>query len=424
MKNYFEMSRQEINDEYRRVLSEYESFKQKGLKLDMSRGKPSTQQLELSNKMLDVLNSSSDFKIKNGVDARNYGLCDGIPEMKEFISTLTGIDKQNFIVGGNSSLSMMYDAIAFFMTHGANGCEPWLKQGKIKFLCPSPGYDRHFAICEYFGMELISVPMTNSGPDMDIIENMVNQDETIKGIWCVPKYSNPSGVTYSDETVKRFAKLKPLAKDFRIFWDNAYFLHDLTPDGTELLNIIDECVKCENQNLPIVFYSMSKITFPGAGVAFMACVGENLENFKKMYSVKTVGFDKINQLRHLIFLKDEKTIKSHMEKQREILKPKFSAVVNKLKEEFLDNPILSWNEPLGGYFVSVNTVPGVAKRVVELCKNAGVILTNAGATYPYGKDPKDSNIRLAPTYPSLSELDLAMQLFCICVKLAFLEKNI
>ncbi len=418
------MSKNELLKEYEKLSKDYKNFKKKNLKLDMSRGKPGLKQLDLSIKMLDRLNSKSDFKTKSGVDVRNYGICDGLQEMKKFIADVTGLDKDDFIVGGNSSLSMMFDAVSFFMTHGAGGNEPWCKQDNIKFLCPSPGYDRHFAMTEYFGMELITVPMTPDGPDMDFVENAVKNDPTVKGIWCVPKYSNPQGVTYSDETVRRFARLKPAATDFRIFWDNAYFVHDLTENPMPLLNIMDECRKCGSEELPIIFYSTSKITFPGAGISFMACTGKNLEDFEKMYSVKTVGFDKINQLRHLNFLRDKTTLYSHMKKHRKILKPKFDMIINRLKNEFGNNPILLWTEPKGGYFVSVDTAAGCAKRVVELCKAAGVILTVAGATFPYGKDPKDSNIRLAPTYPSEKELSGAMDLFCLCIKLAFLEKQI
>lgn len=424
VKNFFDMDKNELLKNYEGLLKDYENFKSKNLKLDMSRGKPSSQQLDLSMRMLDELNSKSDFKTNSGLDVRNYGVCDGIPEIKEFIFEITGLNKDDFIVGGNSSLSMMFDAISFFMTHGTGGYEPWGRQGKIKFLCPAPGYDRHFAITEYFDMELITVPMTPKGPDMDFVENAVQNDPLIKGIWCVPKYSNPQGVTYSDDTVRRFAKLKPAAPDFKIFWDNAYFVHDLTEKSISLLNIMDECRKYGTEELPLIFFSTSKITFPGAGIAFMACRGKNLTDFKKMYSIQTVGFDKINQLRHLKFLKDKTTLYSHMKKHREILKPKFNMINNHLKSEFKNNPILFWNEPKGGYFISVDTVSGCAKRVVQLCKEAGVILTGAGATFPYGKDPNDSNIRLAPTYPSEVELKEAIFLFCLCVKLAFLEKQI
>lgn len=424
MENYLKASESRLKEIYAGLLKEYERFKNMNLKLNMARGKPSSEQLDLSLDMLDVLSSTSDFNSRDNIDLRNYGICDGIPEMKEFISELSGIPAENFIIGGNSSLSMMFDTISHFMIKGAEGCKPWASQGKIKFLCPAPGYDRHFAISEYFGMEMITIPMTKTGPDMDLVEELVQSDESIKGIWCVPKYSNPQGITYSDETVGRLANLKTAAKDFRIIWDNAYFIHDLTDSGDSLLNIMDECKKAGTENLPIIFFSTSKITFPGAGVAFMACAGDNLAALKKMYSTKTVGFDKLNQLRHLRFLKDKPTILNHMKKHREILKPKFDLIIGKLESEFSGNPIIDWENPNGGYFVSVETYPDCAKRVVGLCKNAGVILTSAGATYPYKNDPNDSNIRLAPTYPRKDELNLAMELFCICVKIAFIEKRI
>lgn len=424
MKNFLKLSKEECLSEYNLLLKSYEKFKSQNLKLDMSRGKPETRQLDLSLKMLDEVNSGSNFKTSDGIDVRNYGICDGLPEMKKFISEVTGIDENNFIVGGNSSLSMMFDAISFFMIHGSCGCKPWSKQEKIKFLCPAPGYDRHFKICEYFGIEMVPVKMSETGPDMDFIENEVQSDDSIKGIWCVPKYSNPQGITYSDETVKRFATLKPKAKDFKIFWDNAYFVHDLADEKTPIINILQECQKNGNEELPLVFHSTSKITFPGAGIAFLACMGKNLENFKKMYSIKTVGFDKINQLRHLKFLKNKSNLYDHMKKHREILKPKFDMVIDLLKSEFENNPILKWNTPKGGYFISVDTYPNCAKETIRLCKEAGVKLTSAGATFPYGKDPLDSNIRIAPTYPNTEELKLAMKLFCLCTKLAFLKRRL
>lgn len=424
VKNFLKLNKEELSEEYENLLREYENFKKKHIKLDMSRGKPSNAQLDLSLKLLDVVNSESDFVTDSGIDVRNYGVCDGLQEMKNFISEVTGIKSEYFIVGGNSSLSMMFDVISFFMIHGTGGCEPWCKQGKIKFLCPSPGYDRHFRMAEYFGMELITISMNSEGPDMDLIERIVSEDKSVKGIWCVPKYSNPGGVTYSDKTVKRFASLKSAAPDFRIFWDNAYFVHDLTENTVPLLDIISECNNQGTLERPIVFYSTSKITFPGSGIAFMACAGNNLKDFKEMYSIKTVGFDKINQMRHIKFLKNKYELFSHMKKHREILNPKFDAVLNKLDEKFRENPILKWNVPLGGYFISVNTVKGCAKRTVELCREAGVVLTGAGAAFPYGVDEEDSHIRLAPTFPDSNELDMATDLFCICVKLAFLEKRI
>lgn len=410
----------EIKKDY---LKEYESIKRQNFNLDISRGKPSKEQLDLSNSLLSALSDKSNFSSKGCIDFRNYGNMDGLTELKMLISDLTGIDKENFIIGGNSSLSMMFDVISCYMIHGVLGNEAWLKQKKIKFLCPSPGYDRHFAMCEYFGMELIPVKMLPTGPDMDFIEDIVSSDDSVKGIWCVPKYSNPQGITYSDETVKRFAKLKPKAKDFRIFWDNAYFVHDLTDTETPLLNLMEQCQKQNSEELPIMFFSTSKITLAGAGVAFMACGKENLKQLKKNYSFKTVGFDKVNQMRHLKFLKDKNTVKLHMQKQKNIIKPKFDIVLKALDNEFRDNPILSWNSPKGGYFVSVDTQPGCAKKTVQICKECGLILTPAGSTFPYGKDPLDTNIRIAPTFSTQQELKSAMKIFCLAAKLAYIESK-
>ena len=424
MQNYFELSYEELTKTYSHLINCYENFKSQNLKIDISRGKPASEQLDLSLGMLDVLSSNSDLTSRDGVDMRNYGICDGIPEMKEFISNLSGIAAEKFIVGGNSSLGMMFDAISYFMIKGARGCEPWIKQGKVKFLCPSPGYDRHFAISEYFDMDMITIPMNSGGPDMDLIEDLVAKDDMIKGIWCVPKYSNPQGITYSDETVRRLAALQPAARDFKIMWDNAYFVHGLCEDDDKLLDIMSECEKNESENMPLIFFSTSKITFPGAGVAFMACGGENLKLFKKMYSVKTVGFDKLNQIRHLRFLKDKSGVLEHMKKHRQILKPKFDMIIDLFSKEFKDNPIITWINPKGGYFISVEVCRHCAKRVVELCKNAGVILTKAGATFPYGEDPDDSNIRIAPSCLDCAELKVAMELFCLCVKLAFVEMKL
>ena len=415
------MNKQELLDEKKEILKKYENFKKKKLKLDMSRGKPSAQQLDLSMDMLSSINSNTDCVI-NGTDYRNYGILEGIPELRSLFGEIMGVNAENVIVGGNSSLNMMFDTISCFMTHGVNNCEPWLKQGKIKFLCPSPGYDRHFAITEYFGMELIPIKMNHDGPDMETIEKLVSRDDKVKGIWCVPKYSNPQGITYSDEVVKRLSRLKPAAKDFKIFWDNAYCVHDLTDDEVELLNIAEECKKNNNEELPIIYCSTSKITFPGAGIAAMACFGNTKEVIKRKYSFQTISYDKLNQLRHFKFLKNLQNIKSHMKKHKEILKPTFDYVIKKLTQEFGENSIISWEEPKGGYFISVDVMQGCAKRVVELCKEAGVIITSAGATYPYGKDEKDSNIRLAPSYPPMDELIEAMDLFCLCVKYAALEK--
>lgn len=409
---------------YQFYKEKYDEFKSMNFNLDMSRGKPCSKQLDLSNELLNIVEKPSDYISQSKIDCRNYGANDGIEEIKEFISGMTGIEKENFIVGGNSSLSMMFDTISYFMIHGAGGEKPWVKQEKIKFLCPAPGYDRHFSMCEHFGIEMITIPMTPQGPDIEMVEKLVKKDSSIKGMWCVPKYSNPEGIVYSDETVKRLANLKPAAKDFRLFWDNAYFVHDLTENPLKLLDIFSECKKAGNEELPIIFYSTSKITFAGAGVAFLACGKGNLAELKKNYSFKTVGFNKLNQIRHVKFLKDKETLKKHMEKQKSILLPKFEKVLSILKENFGENEILTWNKPKGGYFVSVNTTPGCAKEVVKLCREAGLKLTEAGATFPYKKDPFDKNIRLAPTYPPLEELEKAMNLFCIVVKMVYFKNKI
>jgi DNA-binding transcriptional MocR family regulator len=400
----------------------YNDFKAQGLKLNMARGKPSTEQLALSMKMLDVLNSSSEIHSTAGDDCRNYGVPYGLPEMRDIMSQMMGIDSQNVIIGGNSSLNMMFDTVSCAVTHGFAGCKPWGKLDNVKFLCPSPGYDRHFAVTEYFGFELVTIPMLSTGPDMDIVEKLVKNDASIKGIWCVPKYSNPTGITYSDETVKRFAALKPAAKDFRIFWDNAYCVHDLTDTPDKLLNLWQECKKNNNMDLPIFFASTSKISFPGAGIAAMGASDDNLAIIKEHYSFQTIGPDKLNQLRHINFFKDFNGIMEQMKKHKAIIAPKFKIVINKLESKLNGKGVARWTCPNGGYFISVDVMNGCAKKVVALCKEAGVILTGAGATFPYGKDPNDSNIRIAPTFPPVTELDKAMDLFCICVQLAAIEK--
>lgn len=371
--------------------------------------------------MLDLLNSSSQLVSSTGDDCRNYGVADGLPELRELFAQMMGLEAGNIIVGGNSSLNMMFDTISCAMTHGFSDCKPWGRQNCVKFLCPAPGYDRHFAISEYFGMELIAVPMTPEGPDMDLVEEYV-KDPCVKGIWCVPKYSNPQGYTYSDETVRRFAALKPAAADFRIFWDNAYCVHDLTDCPESLLSLWEECRKNGSEDLPIFFASSSKITFPGAGVAAMGASEANLKELRRHYSFQTIGPDKLNQLRHIYFLPNMERVKEQMAHHRAIIAPKFEAVIRWLKKELGGKGIAAWTEPNGGYFVSVDVLEGCAKRVVELCKEAGVVLTGAGATYPYSKDPQDSNIRVAPTYPPIEELELAMELFCLSVELAAVEK--
>ena len=419
--NYCEMSEEQLKLKKADLEDRYAAFKARGLKLNMARGKPSTKQLELSMPMLDLLNSSSQLVSSTGDDCRNYGVADGLPELRELFAQMMGLEAGNIIVGGNSSLNMMFDTISCAMTHGFSDCKPWGRQNCVKFLCPAPGYDRHFAISEYFGMELIAVPMTPEGPDMDLVEEYV-KDPCVKGIWCVPKYSNPQGYTYSDETVRRFAALKPAAADFRIFWDNAYCVHDLTDCPESLLSLWEECRKNGSEDLPIFFASSSKITFPGAGVAAMGASEANLKELRRHYSFQTIGPDKLNQLRHIYFLPNMERVKEQMAHHRAIIAPKFEAVIRWLKKELGGKGIAAWTEPNGGYFVSVDVLEGCAKRVVELCKEAGVVLTGAGATYPYGKDPQDSNIRVAPTYPPIEELELAMELFCLSVELAAVEK--
>ncbi len=420
--NYLSMSKDQIVDELEQMKQAYKIYQGKNLQLDMSRGKPGSTQLDLSEGLLTTVISNDDCKSLAGLDCRNYGSLEGIPEMRRIFARILGVDMSEIMVGGNSSLNMMFDAISTMMTKNVNGDTPWERLDTIKWLCPSPGYDRHFAITQYFGFEMITIPMNSDGPDMDRIEDLVSKDDSIKGIWCVPKYSNPQGITYSDEVVRRFARLKPLAKDFRIMWDNAYVIHDISEKSDSLLNLMDECKKCGNEDLPIMFTSTSKITFPGAGVAGMACSEKNMNFFRKKYSVQTIGYDKINMLRHVKFFGSYEGLMEHMQKHRAVLEPRFNAVVNKLETQLGGLGIARWIKPNGGYFVSVDVLEGCAKRVVELCKNAGVVLTNAGATFPYGKDPKDSNIRLAPTLPPVEELEIAMDLFCVAVKLAALEK--
>ena len=421
--NYQQMTPQQLQAERESLLTKYEAYKAMNLKLDMSRGKPCTEQLNLSNAMFDILSSSSTYQTEQGFDCRNYGLLDGIPECKKLFADLLEVTPDMVMVGGNSSLNMMFDTIACMMTTPIEeGCKAWYEVQDRKFLCPVPGYDRHFAVTEYFGFQMINIPMNSDGPDMDMIESLVSQDDTIKGIWCVPKYSNPQGITYSDEVVRRFANLKPKAKDFRIMWDNAYCVHDLTDTPDKLLNIIDECKSTGNINLPICFCSTSKISFPGSGVAAMASSLQNMKVFKDRYKWQTIGYDKLNMLRHMVFFKDIDGIRTQMKKHREVLEPRFNIVLSKLDENLKDNNFAVWTKPNGGYFVSIDVMNGTAKKVVSMCKDAGVVMTGAGATYPYGIDPNDSNIRIAPTYPTIDELGSAMDIFCVCAKLAAVEK--
>ena len=420
MSLYSELSREELAKEFSAVRKEYERLCSLNLSLDMSRGKPGFDNMDLSEKMFDFVGNDTGFKNISGIDCRNYGGLDGLDELKNLFGEMLSMPADQIIVGGNSSLNMMFDTIAQGMTHGM-GAEPWCKQGKLKFLCPVPGYDRHFAITEYFGFELIPVSTDENGPVMDEVEELV-KDSAVKGIWCVPKYSNPEGITYSDEVVRRMANLKPAASDFRIFWDNAYAVHDLYDEGDELLNIYDECVKAGNPDLVIMFTSTSKITFPGAGVAAEAGSPNNVAMLKGRMKFQTIGPDKLNQLRHARMFRSLADVKAHMKRHAEILRPKFDSVLNEMEKELAGKGIARWTKPNGGYFINLDVLEGCAKRTVELCANAGMILTPAGAPFPYGNDPKDTNIRIAPSYPSVKEISEAAKVLCIAVKYAALEK--
>lgn len=423
MKAYQELSKEELLSLQAQLAAAYEDAKGKGLKLDMSRGKPSIAQLNMAMDFMDVINSESDMRTEDGVDVRNYGVLDGIPESKRLMADIMGVNADNVIVCGNASLTIMFDTVARSMTHGVLGSTPWCKLDQVKFLCPVPGYDRHFSIMEYFGIEMINVPMTPNGPDMDMVERLVAQDESIKGIWCVPKYSNPQGYSYSDETVKRFAALKPAAVDFRIYWDNAYAVHHLYDDRQdEILDILTECEKAGNADMVYIFGSTSKVTFAGAGIAAVASSKANLDAIRKSMTIQTIGYDKINQLRHVRYFKNFEAVKAHMRKHAEIMRPKFETVLRILDNELGGLGIGQWTRPNGGYFISFDAMEGCAKAIVSKCKEAGMVLTGAGATYPYGKDPKDSNIRIAPTFPTTEEMEMATELFVLCVKLVSVEK--
>lgn len=416
------MQKEEIRSVYEESLKQYKDFKDLHLNLNMARGKPCAKQLDLALGVLEALRARSEFANSNGDDCRNYGVWNGLPEMREIFSKMVDVPADQIILGNNSSLQMMFDCISKGYTHGYSGCEPWCKQDKIKFLCPSPGYDRHFAVTEYYGFELIPVPMLKTGPDMDIIERLVKDDASIKGCWCVPKYSNPTGITYSDETVRRFAALKPAAKDFRIMWDNAYCVHDLTDEPEQLLDLYAECLKNGTEDQVLIFASTSKISFPGAGVAALGASKRNIDDLKSHFNVQTIGPDKLNQLRHILYLHDINGVYKLMQGHRAILEPKFQIVVDTLEREVGDLGIATWSHPNGGYFVNLDVMTGCARRVVQLCKEGGVILTDAGATYPYGKDPNDCNIRIAPSFPPEEELSQAMHLLCVCIRLAAAEK--
>ncbi|MDE7403804.1 MAG: aminotransferase class I/II-fold pyridoxal phosphate-dependent enzyme [Lachnospiraceae bacterium] len=423
MKAYKELSENELLALKEDLNKQYEEAKAKGLKLDMSRGKPSPSQLDMERDFLEVIRSDTNLNTSSGVDCRNYGLLDGIPEAKKLMADMIGVSEDMIIVFGNSSLNIMYDTVARSMLFGVLGSTPWCKLDKVKFLCPVPGYDRHFAITEQFGIEMINIPMTCDGPDMDLVEKYVNEDPAVKGIWCVPKYSNPQGYTYSDETVRRFASLKPAAEDFRIYWDNAYAIHDLYEDRSDqLLEILGECEKMGNADMVYEFVSTSKVTFPGSGISALASSKANLDSIKNTMTIQTIGPDKLNQLRHVLYFKDIDGMKAHMMKHAAIMRPKFEAIEEVLMRELDGLEIGSWTKPNGGYFISFEAMEGCAKEIVSRCKDAGVVLTGAGATYPYKNDPKDSNIRIAPTFPSEEELSIATDLFVLCVKLVSVEK--
>ena len=424
MSVYEKMPKAELEAELDGLRKEFERCRASGLKLNMSRGVPGVDQLELSMPMLDVLNSSSELVSAAGVDYRNYGIIDGIDEAKQMFADLFGVSTDEIIVGGNSSLNMMFDTVSSAIAHGLLGSEPWVRQGKVKFLCPSPGYDRHFSITEYLDIEMVPVEMRDDGPDMDTVERLVNSDPLVKGIWCVPKYANPTGIVYSDETVRRFANLRPAAEDFRIFWDNAYCIHHLFGEDKPLLNLLEEAKKAGNPNMVYMYFSTSKITFPGAGISGMATSAANVQAIKKRMSMQTIGPDKLNQLRHMRFFGGIEGLREHMNKHAGILRHRFIAVADKLEEEFGGTGLAAWTQPHGGYFISLDVPEGCAKKVITLCKEAGLILTEAGATYPYHNDPRDSNVRIAPTAPTVEDLKKAIHVLAVCTKIAAAEQLI
>lgn len=425
MKKYVELTNEEIKSEFSSLQKEYEIYKNLNLKLDMSRGKPCKEQLDLSMDLMSVLDRDSNLICKDGTDCRNYGSLGGIEEARELLASFMENDIKNILIYGNSSLNVMYNTIMQAFVFGIMGSTPWSKLEKVKFICPVPGYDRHFAICEEFGIEMINVKMTDIGPDMDTVEKLVAEDDSIKGIWCVPKYSNPDGYSYSDETVRRFARLKPKAKDFRIFWDNAYTVHHLYGDPhmqDYLIEILGECEKAGNPDIVYKFGSTSKICFPGSGIASLATSDNNIADIKKHLKVQTIGYDKVNELRHVRYFKNLYGIKEHMRAHAKIIKPKFDLVITEFEKNLKDLDIASWTNPRGGYFVSFYAMHGTAKRVIKLCKDVGLTLTEAGSAYPYHKDPDDSNIRIAPTYPTMDELTKALKVFICAVKMAACEK--
>ncbi len=415
------MTKSELENEMKELHAEYGKILEKHLSLDMSRGKPAADQLNLSEGMLSAIESNDECFTEKGTDCRNYGIVDGIHEAKELFAEILGVDQTEVIVGGNSSLNLMYDQVVRCLIYGVcGGTGPWIRD-RVKFLCPAPGYDRHFGICQSLGIEMINVDMTPTGPDMDQVEQLV-KDPHVKGIWCVPKYSNPDGITYSDETVKRFAALTPASPDFRIFWDNAYCIHDLYDEGDELLNILDECKKAGHPNLPFIFASTSKITYPGSGISVMAASVENIEHIKSILTYQTIGYDKMNMLRHVRFFGNAEGMKKYMKKHADILRPKFETVLECLDRELAPRGIGEWKKPKGGYFISLNVPDGCALRVGKLAKEAGITITKAGATFPYGVDPRDRNLRIAPSFPKIDELKTAIEVLCVCVRIAAVEK--
>ena len=421
MKKYTDMTAQELREELKTVEAKYEELKAKKLSLNMARGKPGKEQLDLTNEMMDVLQSGSDYQC-DGIDVRNYGNLDGLPSCKKLFAEILGVKPENIFVGGSASLQLMYDTVSKAYTHGLkNSSRPWAKLDKVKWLCPAPGYDRHFKVSETFGMEMIPVPMTPDGPDMDLVEKLI-QDPDVRGMWCVPKYSNPDGIVYSDETIRRIASMKPAAEDFLLMWDNAYCVHEFFGDYRPFPDILGECAKYGNEDMVFEFASTSKITYPGAGVSVFACSEGNMAYMMGLLNAQIISYDKVNQLRHVRYLKDKAGVLALMKRHAAILAPKFQCVLDNLDREIAPLGIASWQHPMGGYFISVNTFPGTAKAAWQLCKDAGLTMTNAGATYPYGKDPQDSNMRVAPSLPPIEQLQQAMEIYCTSLKLAALRK--